>query len=763
MESEELWQQREQFRVTLSSIGDGVITTDTQANVTFMNPVAEAMTGWSQQDALGRPLEEVFRVVNEETRAPVPNPVREVLRTGTVVGLANDSSLVRKDNAMLAIEDSAAPIRDAAGNIFGCVMVFHDVTQRRRAERALRANEDRLRDSARRLQLAMSASEMGDWVWDAETNLMSLSPRAAQLFTLPANAPVSRDQLRALVPPEDGVRTRLEFDRALLEKTDYKVEFRILRANGPPVWVAARGRGVYADHGGVVGMIGLIQDITERRQTEELRGRLAAVVESSTDAVVSKTLDSIITTWNQGAERLFGYKAEEVIGKPITILIPPDHIDEEATILEHIKNGESVSPYQTVRRRKDGTLVDVSLAISPIRDSHGRIIGAAKIARDITSHKSAEAALRETDRRKDEFLATLAHELRNPLAPIRQAALIAQSPNATEAQKRWSHEVINRQVHNMALLLDDLLDISRITRGTLALRTQTTDLATIVAAAVETARPLIDIKRHTLSVQLPTERVEFAADPMRLAQVLSNLLTNAAKYTDPDGRIHLTATSAAGYITISVTDTGIGIPPEAMGSLFGMFSQVRSSKDRSEGGLGIGLALAKGVVELHGGTIEARSAGTERGSEFIIRLPLRAERTGQAQPSPRPGPERALRRRVLIADDNRDAAESLAMLLQMEGHEVTVVHDGREAVTAFDKMRPDAALLDIGMPGLNGYEIARIIRRAPHGRDVTLIAVTGWGQENDKSQATEAGFNHHFTKPVEPDAITALLARPGDK
>ncbi len=761
--SEELWQQREQFRVTLASLRDGVITTDTHANVTSMNPVAEAMTGWSEHDALGQPLDEVARIVNEETRAPVASPVSEVLRTGLNVGLANDASLIRKDGAMLAIENSAAPIRDSTGNICGCVMVLHDVTQRRRAERSSRVNEDRLRDSARRLQLAMSASEMGDWIWDAETNLMSLSPRTAQFFGLPANTPVSRDQLRALVPREDGLRTQAEFERALLDKNDYIVEFRILRGQEPPVWVAARGRGVYADHGGVVGMIGLIQDITERRQTEELRGRLAAVVESSTDAVVSKTLESIITTWNQGAERLFGYKAEEVIGQPITLLIPPEQLAEEPAILERIQHGESVPPYQTVRRRKDGTLVDVSLAISPIRDSHGRIIGAAKIARDITAQKTAEAALRETDRRKDEFLATLAHELRNPLAPIRQATLIAQSPNASDAQKRWSHEVINRQVQNMALLLDDLLDISRITRGTLALRTQPTDLATIVDAAVETARPLIDIKRHALSVQLPTDRVEFDADPMRLAQVLSNLLTNAAKYTDPDGRIGLTASCADGTITISVTDTGIGIPPEAMGSLFGMFSQVRSSKDRSEGGLGIGLALAKGVIELHGGTIEAHSAGTERGSEFIIRLPLRREQARQAQPSTRPGPERALRRRVLIADDNRDAAESLAMLLQMEGHEVTVVHDGREAITAFEKMRPDAALLDIGMPGLNGYEIARSIRRAPQGRDVTLIAVTGWGQENDKAQASEAGFNHHFTKPVEPEAITALLSRPADK
>ena len=757
-ESEELWRQREQFRVTLASIGDAVITTDTQARITFMNPVAEAMTGWLLEQAQGRPLEEVLRIVDEDTRLPVAGPVSEVFRTGSVVGLANHTSLVRKDGAVVAIEDSAAPIRDAAGNISGCVMVFHDVTQRRRSERALRANEDRLRDSARRLQLAMSAGDMGDWVWEAATGLMSLSARAAQIFGFTANVPVSRDQLRARVPSEDGVRTKLEFDRALLERCDYRVEFRVLRAAGEPLWVAARGRGVYADDGAVVGMIGVIQDITERRQADELRGRLAAVVESSNDSIVSKTLDGTITTWNHGAERMFGYKRDEVIGKSITLLIPSNQSDEEPAILERIKSGEHVAPYQTVRKRKDGTLIDVSLAISPIRDSHGRIIGASKIARDMTHQKEVEETLRESDKRKDEFLATLAHELRNPLAPIRQAALISQAPGATEEQKRWSHEVISRQVHHMALLLDDLLDVSRITRGTLDLRTQTTDLATIVEAAVETARPSIDAKRHVFTVQIPQERIAFSADPLRLAQVLSNLLTNAAKYTDPEGRIGLHASTEAGFISITVTDNGIGIAPEAMGNLFGMFSQVKSSKDRSEGGLGIGLALARGLVELHGGTIQARSAGTERGSEFTVRLPVRTHQLRQTKEPARRRAETALRRRVLIADDNRDAAESLAMLLQMEGHEVTVVHDGREAVTAFETSRPDAALLDIGMPGLNGYEIARIIRRSPLGRDVTLIAVTGWGQDNDKAQAAQAGFNHHFTKPVEPDAITALLA-----
>jgi CheY-like chemotaxis protein len=290
------------------------------------------------------------------------------------------------------------------------------------------------------------------------------------------------------------------------------------------------------------------------------------------------------------------------------------------------------------------------------------------------------------------------------------------------------------------------------------LRTEMTDLASIVEAAVETARPAIDAKRHSFTVEMPAEPVQLAADSLRLAQVLSNLLTNAAKYTDPDGRISLVATREADQVTIRVTDNGIGIPPEAMGNLFGMFSQVKSSKDRSEGGLGIGLALAKGIVELHGGTIKAHSAGTERGSEFAVRLPVRTQQVAAQKRSMPVEEDKSARRRILIADDNRDAAESLALLLQMEGHEVAVANDGRQAFVAFEKVQPDTALLDIGMPGLNGYDIARMIRRTAHGRAVTLIAVTGWGQDSDKAQALQAGFNHHFTKPVEPQALTALLA-----
>jgi signal transduction histidine kinase/ActR/RegA family two-component response regulator len=377
---------------------------------------------------------------------------------------------------------------------------------------------------------------------------------------------------------------------------------------------------------------------------------------------------------------------------------------------------------------------------------------------EILRRERAEAALQETDRRKDEFLATLAHELRNPLAPIRQAALISKTPAATETQKRWSHDVIERQVHHMALLLDDLLDISRVTRGTLELRTEMTELTIVIDAAVETARPSIDSKRHVLSIELPPEPVHLSADPLRLAQVISNLLTNAAKYTDPEGHIRLHAVRDAEAITISVTDNGIGIPREAIQDVFAMFSQVKSAQDRSDGGLGIGLALAKGLVDLHGGTIEARSEGTGRGSEFVVRLPTRllgAPQLSPAMDTASAVPDR--RRRLLIADDNEDAAESLAALLRMEGHDVTVVHNGRDALATAAAIQPEIALLDIGMPDMNGYEVARQLRTGPLGQTLMLIAVTGWGQDRDKARAIGAGFDHHFTKPIEPEALLELL------
>jgi CheY-like chemotaxis protein len=317
--------------------------------------------------------------------------------------------------------------------------------------------------------------------------------------------------------------------------------------------------------------------------------------------------------------------------------------------------------------------------------------------------------------------------------------------------------VIERQVQHMSLLLDDLLDVSRITHGTLQLRRQQTDLQSVVGAAVETARPLIDERQHRLVVDVPAN-LQVYGDPLRLAQVLSNLLTNAAKYTNPRGDIRVTADEVGGELVMSVEDSGIGIASEDLTKVFGMFAQVRSAQEHAAGGLGIGLALARGIIDLHGGRIEAASGGPGKGSRFTVHLPG-ASRASIAEPKSRAALNgNAAHKRILLADDNRDAAESLAIILRLEGHEVEVAHDGTAALESFAQQRPDVALLDIGMPKVNGYEVAKEIRARPEGRGVLLIAITGWAQDSDRARSRDAGFDHHLTKPVEPETLIELLA-----
>jgi len=385
----------------------------------------------------------------------------------------------------------------------------------------------------------------------------------------------------------------------------------------------------------------------------------------------------------------------------------------------------------------------------------------AALARSNARLESTMAALREADRKKDEFLATLAHELRNPLAPVMHAVKLMESATADEHQRQWGREVIARQVQRMALLLDDLLDVSRITRGRLELRKDYVDLLTLVSSAVETARPLIDAKNHSLTVNLPPEPLELEVDPLRLSQALSNLLTNAAKYTDAQGHITLTASQDEQGLLIRVTDNGIGIEPTVIKGLFEMFSQIDSAIDRAEGGLGIGLALVRGLVALHGGTVQAASAGLGQGSEFTIRLPRQVvvepqdDSAGVHEAVSVPS---GLYCKIVVADDNRDAADSLKMLLELAGHEVFVAYNGQQALDLGARERPQAFVLDVGMPDLTGYEVARRIRQQAWGRGVLLLAVTGWGQDDDKEQAKAAGFDFHFTKPVNPQEVEERVA-----
>jgi CheY-like chemotaxis protein/nitrogen-specific signal transduction histidine kinase len=382
----------------------------------------------------------------------------------------------------------------------------------------------------------------------------------------------------------------------------------------------------------------------------------------------------------------------------------------------------------------------------------------ARHAADLILRFRYEQALKEADRRKDEFLATLAHELRNPLAPIRNAAEMLKVKAPTDPDLVWGRDVIERQVGQMARLLDDLLDVSRITRGKLELRKGRVTLAAVVESAVETSRPAIDGGGHRLTVELPPEPAHLDADPVRLAQVFANLLNNAAKYTDRGGDVRLSAQLVGREVVVSVRDTGIGIAPEVLPRLFEVFSQATPALERSQGGLGIGLSLVRGLVEMHGGRVQGRSAGPGQGSEFVVRLPVAAAAPTVREPPPAEAEKpRVAGCRVVVADDNRDAADTLAMMVRLMGHEARIARDGEEAVGAVEAFRPDAVLLDIGMPRLNGYEAVRRIRAQPWGKDILLVAVTGWGQEEDRRRSQEAGFDHHLTKPASPAALEKLL------
>ncbi len=362
----------------------------------------------------------------------------------------------------------------------------------------------------------------------------------------------------------------------------------------------------------------------------------------------------------------------------------------------------------------------------------------------------------EADQRKDEFLATLAHELRNPLAPIRNAVQIMRLSDGTPAAAL--SEMMERQVGQMVRLVDDLLEVSRITRGKIELRKSRVALAAVLEAAVETSRPLIESSHHELAVRLPAQPLYLDADATRLAQVFANLLNNAAKYTDPGGRISLDAAGEGEQVLVTVRDSGMGIVASALPRVFDMFVQIHQATDRAQGGLGIGLTLVRRLVEMHGGTVDAHSEGIGKGSEFSVRLPLAASAGSEAvQPASKGVSPVKAPPRVLVVDDNRDAAESLGLLLQMLGADVSVVNDGGAALQALAVRPPLAVFLDLGMPGMDGYEVARRIRQRPDGGDLTLIALTGWGQERDRRRTQEAGFDHHLIKPADLSALQALL------
>ena len=633
---ETLPEQEQWLRVTLSSIGDAVITTDTNANVTFLNPAAESLTGWSLQEASGAPLSSVFQIINEETRQVAENPAIRSLREGLVVGLANHTLLIARDGTERPIDDSAAPIRDLQGQVVGVVLVFRDVSQRRRQERILQENEERFR---------LLVESVKDYA------IFMLDPRG------------------------------------------------------------------------------------------------------------------IVISWNAGAEHIKGYAADEIIGQHFSRFYTPDAIATGFPDFE-LRTAAAVGRFEDEgwRLRKDGSKFWANVVITAVRDATGTLRGFAKVTRDLTERRKLERskaqseALAELNRRKDEFLAMLSHELRNPLAPISTAVQVLRLDQEVDAARQTAMSILERQVAHLTRLVDDLLEVSRISTGRIRLQPEHVDLRHIAERAVEVVRSSIAQREHELSVSPDSDPVWLHADPTRIEQVIVNLLTNAAKYTNVKGQIRLTIEREGNEAVLRVADTGVGIAPDLLPNVFDLFSQAERSLDRSQGGLGVGLTIVQRLVSMHGGHVEAHSAGLGQGSEFVVRLPLAQNEASQsARLSPEPAKRPVGGLRVLVVDDNRDAANSMAMLLRLAGHDVEVAYSAESAIGAALALRPHVMFLDIGLPMMDGYEVARRLRQHSQLQNTRIAALTGYGRDSDQKQAQEAGFDAHLVKPVDPSKIREFL------
>lgn len=642
---------------------------------------------------------------------------------------------------------------------------------RREAGQSLRASEERLRT-------ALTAARMVAWEWTPSDGKLRVSENAADVFGLPAGVGLTGiDQGLALLHPDDMAPYRATYQKAIDDRTGYLTRYRLVRPDdGRVIWIEERGHTVFDGPGGGVRLFGVAMDVTARHQAEADLARLHADAERERrlfDMALSNTtdfnfifdLDGRFVYANRSLLALWGRTAGEAIGSSMAEIGYPPNVEAQllGNIRRVVETGEAVRD-ETPYTSPTAATGYYEYTLAPVFSAGGAVVQIVGSARDIRDRKRTEeelrrlaAELRDAHRRKDEFLATLAHELRNPLAPIRNGLQVIRmaGANGTVEQAR---SMMDRQLTQLVRLVDDLLDVSRVTSGKLELRMGRLELRAVIDAAVETSRPAIEQAGHDLAVVIPDEPIFMDGDATRLAQVVSNLLNNSAKYTHKGGHVRLAVKCEDGTAVVSVADDGIGIPPAMLGRVFEMFIQVDRTLEKTTGGLGIGLSLVKGLVEKHGGTIEARSEGEGKGSEFIVRLPVVVTvsgedangRAGEVVPA---GP-----RRILVVDDNVDAADSMGQLLEMLGNEVRTAHDGEAGIRAAEAFRPAVVLMDIGMPKMNGYEACRRIREQPWGKDMVLVALTGWGQEDDRQKSADAGFDHHLVKPVETAALMKLLA-----
>ncbi|MCW1923927.1 PAS domain S-box protein [Luteolibacter arcticus] len=757
-----LRQSEERLRMALSAARMVAWEYDPASGAVFTSGNATDVYGFPQNEEMAS-IDRGFAILHPDDVDNHRATVAAAVAAGE--GFTSQFRIVRPDNGSVQwMEEWGHAVRNGVDTTVRLVGINMDITARKVAEAALRQSEER---SA----FVRSSSGVGFWYCDLPFEVLEWDELVKAHFHLAPDAVVTIQTFYDRLHPDDREPTRLAIERSIAGRTRYNVHYRTVDPDtGDVTWVRALGRTAYAADGTPTRFDGVTLDVSDQKRAEaslrESEERLRTLFESMDEGfcviemefnLAGRPVDYRIEVMNPAFEQHTGMHG--LVGKSIRNAIPELEEFWYETYGRVASTGEPTR-FEHKAEPMGGRWFEVSAF--RIGDDGSRKV--AILFNDVTARRMAAVEreqflgqLRDADRRKDEFLATLAHELRNPLAPIRNGLQVMRLAGVEGPIER-ARTMMERQVTQLVRLVDDLLDVSRVTSGKFELRRELVELRAVIDAAVETSRPAFDVAGHELEVAVPDEPILLDGDSTRLAQVVSNLLTNSAKYTHPGGHVRLAVRREDGMAVLSIADNGIGIPPHMLGRIFEMFTQMDRTLEKTTGGLGIGLSLVKGLVEMHGGTIEARSEGEGRGSEFIARLPMVKSPVQNVGQQAVDEPVGFASRRILVTDDNVDSAESLGMFLELLGNDVSTANDGLHALEVAERFLPEVILLDIGMPKLNGYETCRRIREQTWGKKAILIAMTGWGQDEDKRRSDEAGFDHHLVKPVDTGDLVKLLA-----
>jgi len=746
--------ERQNLMATLTSIGDAVIVTDAKTRVRLINSVARELIG-NSEPLIGQLLQDVFPVVAASTRQPVANSVMRALEKGRVVGAANDMVLLRPDGTALSIEDSAAPIRDESGRVTGVILVFRDCTERRRFQDESKERELRFRRMFETPLIGIAVGNSAGYLEEANDAYLDLiGYRRGELNESSLSwggVPVGQSPLNEVAQLELATTGVCKpFERTYLNAIGESV----------PVLVSAARLSDLQDR-----IVVYVTDLTQAKRAEaafrESESRFRVLSECMPQKVWTARSDGQLDYLNQMFVEYAGRPKEQLTGWGWLELIHPDDLQPQLeTWMHSVASGDMFEIEHRLRKSTGEYRWHLARAL-PIYAPDTQVVTWLGTNTDIHDQKLAEEALREEHRRKDQFLALLAHELRNPLAPLSNAVQVFSNSRFDAAKSSDLLAIMQRQVRQMTRLIDDLLDLARITQGRILLRRDRTTAQAVAKMAVEAVQPMIDDRKHHLTVKMPEEDVWLNADAARLSQSLTNLLHNAAKYTDPGGQVELIIEESGKEVQFRVRDNGPGISREMLKKVFDLFTQAEQTLDRSHGGLGIGLTLVRTLVELHGGSVTAFSEGPGHGCEFVVKLPLpdKPPPKSSSKPAELLDLNSLPELHALVVDDIQASAKTLAMMLRALGQRAEAVFDGKTAIRKVTEERFDVVFLDIAMPGMDGLEVARELRKNRNLDSVTLVALTGFGQEEDRQRSKAAGFNEHLVKPTSLDLLREVIKR----